>query len=124
MGRRAASSGRSRSPRRPQAARAGIDPEIGEQAVERRDGGQHARRQPGVAHALDGLVAGGRVDARVAVQRDADGLSCENLRDDLLDDLVVRDPTALPGGVVPLESSRTRGFNRSTRSELTGSASR
>src|SRR5207247_7953477 len=51
----------------------GIDPEVGDEAVERRDGRQHAGAKAFGARPPDGLVPRPREDAGMAVEDGADG---------------------------------------------------
>ncbi len=68
---------------------AGIEPEVREQAVERRDAGEHPRRVPFAAGAPDRLVRRVREDPRMAVEDRADPSPATDGREHPLDDLFV-----------------------------------
>jgi hypothetical protein len=68
---------------------AGVETDIGEQAVERRDAGQHAGCEALGAGAPDGFVRRVREDARVAVEDRADPSPLSHRGKDPLDDLLI-----------------------------------
>jgi hypothetical protein len=86
----------------------GVEPQIRDEAVLRRDAREHARTKAFRPRPFDRRVTGVDEDSRVPVERDADVCAAAHLGQDLLDHGGVRLAPVLRDGVVARERARVR----------------
>ena len=91
-----------------EAGLARVEPEVGDEAVERRDGGEHPRREPFVAREADRLVAWTSEDAGVTVEGGADLAAGAHRLQELGNHLRVRVAPTLPRRVEAVERAAAR----------------